>query len=137
MLLTALWLLQASTSPGPADPEQFRHRNGRIPRTVTAVFVASAPRIDGHLDEPAWQLAVPQSGFRRDVPSDGNPAAEETEVRVLYDHEALYVGARLHDHHPELVSRRLSRRDSFDSFNDTFFILIDSYHDHQTEFIFG
>jgi hypothetical protein len=137
MLLTALWLLQASTSPGRPDPEQFRHRNGRIPRTVTAVFVASAPRIDGHLDEPAWQLAAPQSGFRRDVPSDGNPAAEETEVRVLYDHEALYVGARLRDHHPELVSRRLSRRDSFDSFNDTFFILIDSYHDHQTEFIFG
>jgi hypothetical protein len=137
MLLTALWLLQTSTSPGAADSEHFRHRNGRIPRSVTAVFVTEAPKIDGRLDEAVWHLASPEAGFRRDVPSDGNPAAENTEVRVLYDREALYIGARLHDQHPELVSHRLSRRDSFDSFNDVFFILIDSYHDHQTEFIFG
>jgi hypothetical protein len=137
MLLTALALLQAVLPSDSARSEQFRHRNGTIPRTVTAVRVTEPPRIDGHLDDAVWRLAAPQRGFRRDVPSDGNPASDDTEVRVLFDRDALYVGARLFDKRPELVSRRLSRRDSFDDFNDAFFILIDSYHDHQTEFIFA
>src|SRR5262245_57683388 len=113
------------------------HRNGRTPRAVTAVFADQAPKIDGRLDDPMWATAPVETGFRRDVPSDGRPATQEVAVRVLYDRHALYVGARLFDDRPKLVSRRLSRRDSFSNFNDVFFVLIDSYHDHNTQFIFG
>jgi hypothetical protein len=113
------------------------HSNGRVPRAVTAVFAERAPRVDGRLDDPVWQLAAPERGFRRDVPSDGNPASQETEVRVVYDRDALYIGARMFDDRPELVSRRLNRRDSFENINDVFFALIDSYHDHRTQFVFG
>ena len=113
------------------------HSNGRVPRAVTAVFTDRAPSVDGRLDDAAWALAKPERGFRRDVPSDGNPAAQETEVRVVYDREALYIGARLFDDRPDLISRRLNRRDSFNYNNDAFFALIDSYHDHRTQFVFG
>ena len=113
------------------------HSNGRLPRAVTAVFAERAPTIDGKLDDPVWRLAKPERGFRRDVPSDGNPASQETEVRVVYDKDALYIGAQLFDDRPDLVSRRLNRRDSFSNINDVFFALIDSYHDHRTQFIFG
>ena len=136
MLVLSLLLLQVAASPaGPPSP--LVHSNGRVPRAVTAVRTEQPPRIDGRLDDPIWARITPESGFRRDVPSDGNPAAQKTEVRIAYDKDALYVGARLYDDRPDLVSRRLNRRDSFAAFNDAFFVLIDSYHDHRTQFVLG
>ncbi len=135
MLLLA-FLLQVAPADSAAHP-QLVHRNGRIPRSLTAVFAERAPRIDGRLDDPIWQTVKPEGGFRRDVPSDGNPATQPAEVRIVYDREAIYVGARLFDDRPDLISRRLNRRDSFSSFNDIFFVLLDSYHDHRTQFILG
>ena len=113
------------------------HRNGRVPPIATAVRVASAPKVDGNLDDAVWSQATPNTGFRRDVPSDGKPATEDSEIRVVYDNHAMYVGARLFNRDKARVSRRLSRRDSFSVFNDVFFVMIDSYHDHTTSFVFG
>jgi len=127
-------LLALQQAPVGSNPDALVHRNGRVPPTVVAV--TGAPRVDGVLDDPAWAAAPPVSGFRRDVPSDGKPAAEDTEVRVLYDKDAIYIGARLYARRGT-VSTRLSRRDSFSVFNDVFFVLIDSYHDHATTFVFG
>ena len=96
MLVLSLLLLQVAASPaGPPSP--LVHSNGRVPRAVTAVRTEQPPRIDGRLDDPIWARITPESGFRRDVPSDGNPAAQKTEVRIAYDKDALYVGARLYD----------------------------------------
>jgi hypothetical protein len=135
-LLVALVLqVQDTVGSGTVRPA-LAHRNGRVPPSITAVRTPSAIALDGRLTEPAWDLAPPATDFRRDVPSDGLPAAEPTEVRVLYDREALYVGARLH-HRSTPISRRLSRRDSFSVFNDVFFVMIDSYHDHRTAFTLG
>jgi hypothetical protein len=136
MLLFALALFQVAAPPGPAE-EALRHRNGRVPRSITAVRTDAAPRIDGRLDDEIWSRIPPESGFRRDVPGDGKPATQRTEVRIAYDDDAIYLGVRLHDDRPDLVSRRLNRRDSFGQFNDVFFVLIDSYHDHRTQFVFG
>ena len=112
MFVASLLLLQAATPP-PTATDPLAHRNGRVPRAALATLTKDPIRIDGRLDEPAWSTARVESGFRRDVPSDGKPAAQNTEVRVLYDRENLYIGARLYDDHPALVSHRLSRRDSF------------------------
>lgn len=136
MLGLALLLVQvAASQPGQASP--LVHSNGRVPRAVRAVRTEQPPHIDGRLDDPVWATITPETGFRRDVPSDGNPATEATEVRIAYDKDALYVGARLYDRQPKLISRRLNRRDSFSAFNDVFFVLIDSYHDHRTQFALG
>jgi hypothetical protein len=133
----ALLLILQQTPVPPIAGEALAHRNGRVPPAVIAVLAPTPPKLDGVLDEPAWATASPASEFRRDVPSDGKPAAERTDVRVLYDKDALYIGARLYNAKPKGVSRRLSRRDSFEVFNDVFFIIIDSYHDHSTSYVFG
>jgi hypothetical protein len=135
-LLALLALLQISDTT-PLARADLIHRNGRVPPSITAVRTDAPPRLDGVLDDAVWRRAVPVTEFRRDVPSDGQPASENTEVRVLYDRDALYIGARLYTRDPATVSRRLSRRDSFGVFNDVFFVLIDSYHDHRTAFVFG
>ena len=48
--------------------------------------------IDGKLDEQAWASAVPSGDFTQSYPNVGAKATDPTEVRVLYDDLALYVG---------------------------------------------
>ena len=127
---------QDPTSTSPAD-SALVHENGIVPAVVTAVRAESQLRLDGRLDEDVWSHAVPATGFRRSEPSDGEPATERTEVRVVYTDAALYVGARMYNRDPDLVSRLRGRRDSFMQQNDQFLLQIDSYHDHRTAFIFA
>ncbi|NNF26922.1 MAG: carbohydrate binding family 9 domain-containing protein, partial [Gemmatimonadetes bacterium] len=140
--VTALLLLQvaagnqATQDPAPAD-SALMHAGGRVASVVVAVRADAPPSLDGSLDDDVWQAADPVTGFRRDRPSDGQPASERTEVRVAYTNTALYVGARMYDRTPSLISRLRGRRDSFGQQNDQFWVQIDSYHDHRTAFIFG
>src|SRR6185436_20122095 len=107
VLAFALPLTLASQGPPPrptaadsARDASTRHRNGRTPRAARATFTATPPKLDGRLDDAVWATTSIEADFKRDVPSDGLPAAQQTEVRVLYDREALYIGARLHDDRP-------------------------------------
>ncbi|MDH3222488.1 MAG: carbohydrate binding family 9 domain-containing protein, partial [Gemmatimonadota bacterium] len=140
---TALLLLQAATgnqatpNPAAAADSALVHAGGRVPSVVVAVRAENPPSLDGDLDDEVWQAADPVTGFRRDVPSDGLPASERTEVRVAYTNTDLYVGARMYDRTPSRISRLRGRRDSFGQQNDQFLVQIDSYHDHRTAFIFG
>ena len=86
--------------------------------------------LDGRLDEPAWSAAVPVTEFTQFDPDEGKPATERTEVRILFDEDALYVGARMFDAKgPAGIKTRLVRRDAgMDS--DWFQVVIDAFHDH-------
>ena len=70
------------------------------------------PSIDGALDERVWQDAAPLTGFVQAEPFEGRPASEHTEVRILYDDDAIYVGVVLHDRDPSLIVTTDSRRDA-------------------------
>src|SRR5690606_1690202 len=78
--------------------------------TATAVRITEAITIDGSLDEPVWMTAPAVTDFWQVLPDEGVPVSEPTEVRFLYDDEALYVGAWLWDSDGQIVTR-LSRRD--------------------------
>lgn len=114
----------------PAPPDDAPH----APPPARAVRAAGPIHVDGHLDEAAWQAAPPTTTFTQVDPVEGVPASQATEVRVLYDDEALYVGVRLHDTEP--VTARLGRRDMPLGDSDWFGLMIDSYHDHRTAFGF-
>ena len=97
---------------------------------------ASPIRLDGHLDDPAWQAAPAVDGFRQSWPRFGQPAPQRTEVKVLFDDRFLYVGARLtHARGLSRVVRRLHRRDQ-DSSSDWFGVHIDSLHDRRSALAF-
>ena len=72
--------------------------------------------------------------FTQIDPLEGQPASQKTEVRVVYDDDALYVGVRLHD--SGRITARLGRRDMPLGDSDWFGVMIDSYHDHRTAFGF-
>ncbi|HEU4648281.1 MAG TPA: sugar-binding protein, partial [Gemmatimonadales bacterium] len=72
----------------------------------------SAPvTVDGRLDEAAWADAPPVTHLVQRSPKEGAAASEPTEVRVLFDDDAIYVGARLRDTSPDSIVAQLARRD--------------------------
>src|SRR5687767_8862794 len=52
---------------------------------VRAVRITEAIRVDGDLSEAAWEGAEAAVGFTQSEPSEGQPATERTEVKILYD----------------------------------------------------
>src|SRR5262245_32356168 len=66
-------------------------------RRAVATRVTEAPVVDGVLDERVWQQASPIAEFVQAEPSEGQPATEKTEVRVVYDDQAVYVGVICYD----------------------------------------
>ena len=106
--------------------------------SVRAVRAAGRITIDGHLDEADWRRADPAVTFVQRDPDEGRPATQPTEVRVLYDADAIYFGARLFDREPGKISRRLTRRDADSSgVADTIIIGLDPHHDHLTGALFA
>ncbi|GAC1514657.1 MAG: hypothetical protein NVS1B4_02820 [Gemmatimonadaceae bacterium] len=103
---------------------------------VIAVRAARAPIIDGHLTDAAWHDAPVVSDFQQQNPSEGEAATERTEVRIVYDDDALYVGARLFQRDPKQIREALTRRD-VRAPSDRFTVALDTYHDHQTAMIFS
>ena len=98
---------------------------------LQAVRASTTISLDGRLDEDAWQQAPPAVGFLQRDPNQGDPASEPTELRILFDDHALYVGARLHAGAPGAIVRQLSRRDLVAE-ADSFSLFLDPHHDHRT-----
>ena len=65
--------------------------------------------IDGKLNEPAWATAVPSGDFMQSYPKVGAKPTDPTEVRVLYDDDAIYVGVRMFDSRPDSIAAQLAR----------------------------
>jgi hypothetical protein len=103
----------------------------------SASRVTEAPAIDGALDEQVWRQAAPLTGFVQAEPFEGQPASEHTEVRILYDDEAIYVGVVLHDRDPSLIVTTDTRRDANLEEMDSFQIILDTFRDQQNGFVFG
>lgn len=126
----------ASAAAIAADTGRLRHANGRTPPLARAARVAAPPRVDGHLDDIAWQGVEPITALVQNQPDEGQPVSERTEVRIVYDHDALYVGARMYDREPHLVRAELARRDG-SSNSDQIQIALDSWFDHRSAFTFA
>ncbi|HUF83267.1 MAG TPA: DUF5916 domain-containing protein, partial [Acidimicrobiia bacterium] len=126
--ILSLSLLVLAALPGLAVGDETPADSGESP-TFRASRTAEPPAIDGRLDEPAWAAAEEIRGFTQREPDEGEPATEETVVRILYDEEALYVGARLEDSGP--VTSRLGRRDEFLE-SDWFQLWLDPHLDRQS-----
>ena len=106
-------------------------------KRLSAARAKTAPVIDGILDEAAWSAVEPITDFVQTEPSEGLPASERTEVRLLYDDKMIYVGVICHDADPSRIVTTDSRRDSGLDSMDSFRMIFDTYHDRQNGFIFG
>ena len=101
---------------------------------TTKKIQENAPFIDGVLNDKCWNLVEWGDDFVQREPYEGKEPSQETYFKILYDDNNLYVGIFAHDSTPELIERRLSRRDGFEG--DWVEINIDSYYDKMTAFSF-
>ncbi|SMO92786.1 DUF5916 domain-containing protein [Gracilimonas mengyeensis] len=104
-------------------------------KTYTTLKVnGNTPKIDGTIDEPAWQDVEWSGDFTQRSPDDGAKPSQKTAFKILYDDENLYVAIRAYDEEPDKIVQRLSRRDGFEG--DWVEINIDSYFDKRTAYSF-
>lgn len=104
-------------------------------RPSVAVARASEPlRIDGTLDEAAWAMATPVTGFQLLFAREGQPATEPTEVRVVVDDHRIVFGITCMESHPPAAS--IMPRDRITD-GDHISIHLDTDGDGQRAYIFG
>jgi hypothetical protein len=90
--------------------------------------------IDGHVDEPAWELIEPLPLVAY-TPVAGLPPSERTEIRIAYDDNYFYASIRAYDSEPDGIRANTLYRDRY-SGDDNFHILIDTFNDYETGMVF-
>lgn len=127
LLLSWCNLSVSAQTPGPTTDANRRQ--------AQATRVEVAPRLDGDLSEPYWRTAPVLTDFITNSPDFGRPAAEKTEVRVVYTDEAIYIGAYMYMQDPSKIRTDLSKRDAT-STADQIHVALDTYRDRQNAFRF-
>ena len=131
-------LTGAAAAQQRGSPDTTRAR-GRLPSsaTIRATAIFTAVTLDGRLDEPFWATADSIDDFRQREPLEGSSATERTVVKVAHDAEALYIAVRCDDSNMRGVRASQLRRDADLSSDDNVQLLIDSFNDRRSAFVFG
>ncbi len=106
------------------------------PPTLRAGAIASEMRIDGVLDEPAWQAAEATDTFRQTDPEEGAPPSVRTIVRVLAGANALIVGIVCEDDPASVVSRSVARDADLDD-EDHVQVVLGPFRDGRSGYAFA
>ncbi|MFV8391793.1 DUF5916 domain-containing protein [Flavobacterium sp. LB2P6] len=106
-------------------------------KVLQTKFISEKIEIDGKLDENTWQTAAIASDFIMFDPDNGKaiPENKRTEVKVLYDNDAIYIGAFMYDENPAKILREITQRDNFGT-SDLFGVFVNGFNDGQQDFQF-
>ena len=102
--------------------------------TTQEIPIENSINIDGFIDEIIWESVSWGTDFIEVEPDENTPPSEQTKFKILYDQKYLYIAVLALDAAPETITKRLTRRDGFEG--DRINVLIDSYHDLRTAFLF-
>jgi hypothetical protein len=116
-------LISCSLTNGQPDQPELTGRK------VNAVRTDQRIKADGLLDEKAWLQANVAGDFIMYNPYNGIASKYRTEVRVLYDDEALYLGAMMYDDSPDSIFTELGARDDDNINSDNFYVEISPFND--------
>jgi hypothetical protein len=101
-----------------------------------ATRTSAEVKLDGVLDDEVWKLATPISGFLQTEPKESAPASEDTEVRIAFDGDSLYIAAYCHDREPDKLIVAALRKDFKEDEQDTFGVALDTFQDRRNGYIF-
>ncbi|MEM6634204.1 MAG: sugar-binding protein, partial [Bacteroidota bacterium] len=77
------------------------------------IQVASPIRIDGHIDEQAWGKVTWAGDFIQTEPENGAKPTFDTQFKIIYDQDNLYVAIRAFDPKPDSIVQSVKPRDFF------------------------
>ncbi len=110
----------------PADTVNINNR----PEITISKCGNSVIKVDGVLDEQVWETSQTAGGFVEIQPGDNLPAEVQTEVKMTYDDDYLYVAFICYDDRISKLRANLSDRDKMYQ-DDYIGILLDTYNDHK------
>ncbi len=115
----------------------FSQDKSREIKALKATRTLKPPKIDGDLNDQVWYTSKIANEFVMYEPGDNDPEPDnqKTEVKILYDDEAIYIAGYMYDSNPENILRQLTDRDNFGT-ADAFGITINPNNDEQNEFMF-
>ncbi|MCK5795439.1 MAG: carbohydrate binding family 9 domain-containing protein, partial [Anaerolineales bacterium] len=107
-------------------------------KVMTATRIEGEIKMDGILDEKEWEEATSFGDFVQKIPDTGEPATEQTEIRILYNQSTLYIGAHLWDSEgAEGIVVTDITKDYMTRNIDGLQVMLDTYDDDRNAFIFG
>ncbi|MDX1406690.1 MAG: carbohydrate binding family 9 domain-containing protein, partial [Saprospiraceae bacterium] len=124
LLYLAIFLMSASLANANGTP------SAHVRKTDQPIT------LDGRLDEAAWSSTEPVTGFWQHFPTDSLQSEYQTEIFLLYDDQALYVGARCYTSGRNFVVPSL-KRDYRAGGNDNITFMFDPFNDGSNAFVFG
>ena len=120
--LCLMHLLHFSTASAQSVPVDD------VEKTVRVVRVESPPIIDGILDDGVWGQADMITDFHQIRPGDGTEPFEPTELYLLYDDDAIYIGARMYDSEPERIAAPTVRHGQGLGRDDRIVVILDPFN---------
>lgn len=105
-------------------------------KSFAAGRTSQAPVIDGRIDEAEWNSAATIEDFHTLLPVEYAVPAERTVVKVMYDSDALYIGALLYNRNPAQISARVLKQGDGLLADDRFSVVIDTFHDRRNGYLF-
>ena len=112
----------------PTDPGQ---------KSVRMARAAAPPVIDGRLDPAEWAGAALVDNLHQVTPIEYAEPSERSEIYLLYDDDALYIGARLYDSEPEKITANLLRQNDTIAQDDRFYVTLDPFNSRRSGYFFG
>jgi hypothetical protein len=106
-------------------------------KETNALKIKEPIKVDGLLDEPAWQKAPQATDFIQFEPERGKLASLTTTVKILYDEKFIYFGFLCYDTQPERIVASVTKRDSDINEDDSVYILVDTFHDLRSCYYFA
>jgi len=112
--------------------------NGQGKREIAAYRLQAGESFnqDGRVTEDFWAKVDVATDFRQQEPVPGDPASEQTEVKIAYDDQYLYIGAVFHDSEPDKITAYQRKRDASLDTDDRFMVTLDTYNDQRSAFFF-
>jgi hypothetical protein len=134
-ILSILFLIQISFAQEMVTSNPFLPVNNK--KEISTVKIKNPIKIDASLNEEDWKNVPIAKNFVMFNQENGKPELPElrTEVKVLYDDDAIYVGAILYDNEPDKILKEISERDDIGA-ADFFGVFINGFNDGQQEFSF-
>lgn len=131
----AAYPVSAQESPGEVNDGREGTGSTELPVSSALRVPQPAIDVDGYLDEEAWSRAEVLTDFVQREPVEGIPAEEDTEVRLIFTDDALFIAARMWDSNPGEIATQLVRRDAWGAF-DWFSVSLDPNLDRRTGYRF-
>jgi hypothetical protein len=105
-------------------------------KKTLAIKIKEHVKIDGLLNELAWEKAPEAVEFIQFEPERGKPASVKTTVKILYNENFIYFGFFCFDPQPEKIAARITKRDEELSNDDAIVVFLDTFHDRRSCYYF-